>query len=139
MLETDQAPIVVPVELDLQQASKMADEKRKRNAEASARFRARRSEKEKEASQTISTLEQELQELREERDFYRNERNYIRDFATRHVEYSYLLDRPRRKSNAVPPVSIHEASRSMEESGCTRSELGPTSFNDRRLPLLDLP
>lgn len=85
MLETDQGPIVVPVELDLQQASKMADEKRKRNAEASARFRARRSEKEKEASQTISTLEQELQELREERDFYRNERNYIRDFATRHV------------------------------------------------------
>jgi hypothetical protein len=85
MLETDQGPMVVPVELDLQQASKMADEKKKRNAEASARFRARRREKEKEASQTISALQQELQELREERDFYRNERNYIRDFATRHV------------------------------------------------------
>jgi hypothetical protein len=85
-LETEQGPMVVPVELDLLQASKVADEKRKRNAGASARFRARRKEKEKEASHTISSLQQDLRDLRAERDFYRDERNFIRDFASRHVQ-----------------------------------------------------
>ncbi|RMZ75873.1 hypothetical protein DV737_g5081, partial [Chaetothyriales sp. CBS 132003] len=80
-LETDQGPLIVPVELDLQQASKVADEKRKRNAGASARFRARRKEKEKEASQKISDLQQELREMKQERDFYRNERDFFRDFT----------------------------------------------------------
>ncbi|KIX00499.1 uncharacterized protein Z518_10639 [Rhinocladiella mackenziei CBS 650.93] len=93
-LDTDQGPMVVPVELDLQQASKVADEKRKRNAGASARFRARRKEKEKEASQTISGLQQELRDLIEERDYYLAERNYFREMATRHVPPGQLLPRP---------------------------------------------
>jgi hypothetical protein len=91
-LDTDQGPMNIPVELDLQQASKVADEKRKRNAGASARFRARRKEKEKEASQTISGLQQELRELIEERDHYLAERNYFRDLATRHG--AQVLQRP---------------------------------------------
>lgn len=93
-LETDQGPMVVPVELDLQQASKVADEKRKRNAGASARFRARRKEKEKEASQTISGLQQELRNLMEEREFYLLERNYFREIASRHVPSAQLLRPP---------------------------------------------
>jgi hypothetical protein len=91
-LDTDQGPMNIPVELDLQQASKVADEKRKRNAGASARFRARRKEKEKEASQTITGLQQELRDLIEERDHYLAERNYFRELATRHG--APLLQRP---------------------------------------------
>lgn len=93
-LDTDQGPMIVPIELDLQQASKVADEKRKRNAGASARFRARRKEKEKEASQTISGLQQELRDLIDERDFYLSERNYFRDLATRHIPAAQILQRP---------------------------------------------
>ena len=91
-LDTDQGPMNIPVELDLQQASKVADEKRKRNAGASARFRARRKEKEKEASQTISGLQGELRDLIEERDHYLSERNYFRDLASRHG--AQMLQRP---------------------------------------------
>ncbi|KAL6250424.1 hypothetical protein RBB50_002726 [Rhinocladiella similis] len=93
-LDTDQGPLVLPVELDLQQASKVADEKRKRNAGASARFRARRKEKEKEASQTISGLQQEMRDLIEERDFYLSERDHFREIAARHVANPQLLQRP---------------------------------------------
>ncbi|MCJ1258989.1 hypothetical protein MMC24_006823 [Lignoscripta atroalba] len=78
-LDTDQGPIQVPV--DVQAASKMADEKRKRNAGASARFRQRRKEKEREASQTIAKLEHQILEIREEREYYRQERDYFRDLA----------------------------------------------------------
>ncbi|KAJ9627595.1 hypothetical protein H2204_009634 [Knufia peltigerae] len=93
-LDTDQGPLVLPVELDLQQASRVADEKRKRNAGASARFRARRKEKEKEASQTISGLQEELRDLIEERDFYLSERDHFREIAARHVANPQLLQRP---------------------------------------------
>lgn len=137
-LDTDQGPMVVPVQLDLQQASKVADEKRKRNAGASARFRARRKEKEKEASQTIAGLQQELRDLAEERDFYHSERNYFRDLASRHVS-PRLLQRPpsprqRRLTSATAtttaatsgvntggghPTSREEAYREFTESSST--------------------
>ena len=126
-LETEQGPMVVPVELDMQQASKMADEKRKRNAGASARFRARRKEKEKEASQTISGLQQEIRELREERDFYRNERNFIREFATRQVGIQ-LPPRPRSPQFhrlTAPPGLSYEESHFLEDIGRARSGSAP--------------
>lgn len=81
--ETQQGPMVVPVNVDYQQASRLADEKRKRNAGASARFRARRKEKEREANSTISGLQQELQDLMDEREFYLRERNFFRDLLAR--------------------------------------------------------
>jgi hypothetical protein len=81
--DTESGPMVVPVEVDVQQASKMADEKRKRNAGASARFRARRKEKEKEANQTIESLQKVIRDITEERDFYLGERNFYRDFVAR--------------------------------------------------------
>ena len=74
--DTDQGPIQVPV--DVQAASKMADEKRKRNAGASQRFRQRRKDKERESSTTISKLETQLREMSEEREYYRVERDYFR-------------------------------------------------------------
>ncbi|KAJ9656003.1 hypothetical protein H2198_005256 [Neophaeococcomyces mojaviensis] len=82
-LDTEQGPMIVPVELDIQQASKLADEKRKRNAGASARFRQRRKEKEQAASQAIADLQRQLREVTDERDYYMGERNFLRDFVTR--------------------------------------------------------
>ena len=92
--DTDSGPMVVPVEVDVQQASKMADEKRKRNAGASARFRARRKEKEKEANQTIDSLQKVIRDVTEEKDFYLGERNFYRDFVARALGPSQLPLRP---------------------------------------------
>ncbi|KAI9689002.1 MAG: hypothetical protein M1822_000739 [Bathelium mastoideum] len=69
------AAVQFPV--DVQAASRAADDKRRRNAGASARFRARRKEKEREASTTISRLEQQLKDAKEDADFYRRERDYL--------------------------------------------------------------
>jgi len=82
-LSTDQGPMILGVEVDVQQASKMADEKRKRNAGASARFRQRRKEKEQAAASTIGELQRQIRELTEDRDFYLGERNVLRDLISR--------------------------------------------------------
>ncbi|KAI9762765.1 MAG: hypothetical protein M4579_000117 [Chaenotheca gracillima] len=91
-LSTEHGPIQVPV--DVQAASKMADDKRKRNAGASARFRQRRKEKEREASQTISKLEQQMRDLAEERDFYRQERDYFRRMVSSSPSHGQQTPRP---------------------------------------------
>ena len=100
--DTDQGPIQVPV--DVQAASKMADEKRKRNAGASARFRQRRKEKEKEASQLIAKLEQQIRESNEERDFYRQERDYFRGLVVDSTLKAQVAPRPQspRQRRALP-------------------------------------
>lgn len=74
-LETSSGTVQLPV--DVQAASRVADEKRRRNAGASARFRQRRKEKEKEASTAISRLEQQLKDFSEDADFYKRERDYF--------------------------------------------------------------
>lgn len=68
----------VQIPVDVQAASKVADEKRRRNAGASARFRARRKEKEREASMSISRLEQQLRNALEDAEYYRGERDYFK-------------------------------------------------------------
>jgi hypothetical protein len=94
-INTSQGSYRVPVEVH--QASRLADEKRARNAGASARFRQRRKEKEREASTTIEKmqhqtreLERRVREVEQERDFYRGERDRIRDFLTRTPEMRHL-------------------------------------------------
>ena len=74
-LETTSGTVQLPV--DVQAASRVADEKRRRNAGASARFRQRRKEKEKEASTTISRLEQQVKDLGEDAEFYRHDRDIL--------------------------------------------------------------
>lgn len=74
-MPTHKGPVQIPV--DVQAASKVADEKRKRNAGASARFRERRKMKEKEAAHTISRLEQQLRDATEDAEFYRRERDNL--------------------------------------------------------------
>lgn len=71
----------VQIPVDVQAASKVADEKRRRNAGASARFRARRKEKEREASMSISRLEQQLRNAIEDAEFYRKERDHFRSIC----------------------------------------------------------
>jgi len=91
-LETENGPLQVSV--DVQAASKVADEKRKRNATASHRFRQRRKEKERGTSQHISKLEQQIREIKEDREFYRGERDYFRNVATRAPGLTRLPPRP---------------------------------------------
>ncbi|CAI4217867.1 unnamed protein product [Parascedosporium putredinis] len=78
------------VEINTQIASKQADEKRQRNAGASARFRQRRKQQALEDKNKIMQLEEEkralearLQESMHHRDFYKNERNRLRDIVLR--------------------------------------------------------
>jgi len=87
-ITTSQGIYNVPV--DVHQASRLADEKRARNAGASARFRQRRKEKEKEASTTIEKMQQQtreqerrIREVESEREFYRSERDRLRDVLYR--------------------------------------------------------
>ena len=60
------------IPLNIQVASKVADDKRKRNTTAFHRFRQRRKEKERETNKNFSELEQKIRKLEEERDYYRN-------------------------------------------------------------------
>lgn len=94
-ITTSQGSYQVPV--DVHQASRLADEKRARNAGASARFRQRRKEKEREASTNIEKLQQQtrdlekkMRDLEQERDYYRQERDRYRDATSRHPDMRYL-------------------------------------------------
>ncbi|KAH7406265.1 hypothetical protein DE146DRAFT_676796 [Phaeosphaeria sp. MPI-PUGE-AT-0046c] len=96
----------VQIPVDVQAASKVADEKRRRNAGASARFRARRKEKEREASMSISRLEQQLQ-----RDHFRSiclqqttlERSHVRPTS------------PRLRRPSLPPSQAPSSTRGGSE------------------------
>lgn len=81
VLETEQGPVQVPI--DVQAASKVTDEKRKRNANASHRFRQRRKEKEQETSNKISNLEAQAREITEEKLYYQQERDFLQDIVLR--------------------------------------------------------
>jgi len=87
-LETEEGPIQVPV--DVQAASKIADEKRKRNTIASHRFRQRRKEREQETSNNISSLKAQVREMTEDKEYYQRERDI-------------LLDVLQRNNIAIPP------------------------------------
>ncbi len=83
----------IVVAVDVHQGSRQADQKRQRNAGASARFRQRKKEREKEQHEELQKLENEgrelerkneelaklCQDLEVERNFYRSERNRLRD------------------------------------------------------------
>ncbi len=69
MMTMDTGSELLHVPVDMQAASKIADEKRKRNAAASHSFRQRRKAKERETTKKFSELEQKIRELEEERDY----------------------------------------------------------------------
>lgn len=103
----------ITVPLDVHQGSRQADEKRHRNAGASARFRARKKERDKDMRDTLNRLESESrdvarhnQELQVELEFYRNERNRLRDIVLRTPEIREHAERappsPRSSRPAAP-------------------------------------
>jgi hypothetical protein len=131
-LDTEHGTITVPVEMDVQQASKVADEKRKRNAGASARFRQRRKEKEKEASVTIASLEKDIRALEDERDFYFGERNFWRDFGARTVGAGHLPPRPRSPMPRRPSIPFSSEGGSVQSLDQGPSESQPPRAQRRR-------
>lgn len=80
----------IPVQVDYSQASKKADEKRQRNAKASTRHRRKKKTLQEENMKQLQELKEErqqmiqqLEELAAHRDFYREDRNRLRDIVAR--------------------------------------------------------
>ncbi|KAF4981337.1 hypothetical protein FZEAL_2822 [Fusarium zealandicum] len=78
----------ITVQVDYSQASKKADEKRQRNAVASTRHRRKKKILQEENSKQLQDLrddarlmEMKIEELTQQRDFYREERNRLRDIV----------------------------------------------------------
>ncbi|KAJ4357266.1 uncharacterized protein N0V89_001841 [Didymosphaeria variabile] len=124
----------VQIPVDVQAASKVADEKRKRNAGASARFRARRKEKEREASMSIARLEQQLRDALEDREYYRNERDYFQNILLQQPGSDRLYQRPPSPRLRRPSVSLSNAASSITGGGSAGS---PYSAYDDDEPELD--
>ncbi|RDA84933.1 hypothetical protein CP532_5151 [Ophiocordyceps camponoti-leonardi (nom. inval.)] len=81
-------PIYCPV--DYSQASRKADEKRQRNAKASTRHRKKRKLQQEDKDRQLQELKderqnllQQVEDLTKQRDFYREERNRLREVVTR--------------------------------------------------------
>ncbi|KAJ2980517.1 hypothetical protein NQ176_g2592 [Zarea fungicola] len=82
--------IPIPVQVDYSQASKKADEKRQRNAKASTRHRRKKKNMQEENIRMLQDLKdeqdsmaQQITALTRQRDFYREERNRLRDIVLR--------------------------------------------------------
>ncbi|PHH71336.1 hypothetical protein CDD82_6581 [Ophiocordyceps australis] len=80
----------IPVQVDYSQASQKANEKRKRNASASTRHRKKKKTMQEENMRQLQELKDERQqvvkkmdELKLQRDFYRDDRNRLRDIVAR--------------------------------------------------------
>ena len=91
-LETSSGTVQLPV--NVQAASRAADEKRQRGACASARFRQRRKDKEKEASIIIARLERQVKELGDLADIYRRERDLLQSILSTIPGCEWYLPRP---------------------------------------------
>ncbi|KND87930.1 hypothetical protein TOPH_07412 [Tolypocladium ophioglossoides CBS 100239] len=82
--------VPIPVQVDYSQASKKADEKRQRNAKASTRHRRKKKTLQEENMRQLQDLKDEreqlaheVEDLKQQRDFYRDERNRLRDIVAR--------------------------------------------------------
>lgn len=82
--------IPIPVQVDYSQASKKADEKRQRNAKASTRHRRKKKNIQEENIRLLQDLKddqdamaEQIECLTRQRDFYREERNRLRDIVVR--------------------------------------------------------
>ncbi len=82
--------VPIPVQVDYSQASKKADEKRQRNAKASTRHRRKKKNLQEENIRMLQDLKDDqeamadqIESLTRQRDFYREERNRLRDVVLR--------------------------------------------------------
>jgi len=124
-IETTSGSVQLPV--DVQAASRVADEKRRRNAGASARFRQRRKEKEREASTSIAKLDAQVKALAEDAEFYKRERDYLAGVVLQVPGGERHFPRPQsprhRRSSSVLAGSVSGSADYMSgaEQGMTRS------------------
>lgn len=99
----------IPIHVDYSQASKKADEKRQRNAKASTRHRRKRKAMQEESARQLQDLKVEredmelrMEELMAQRDFYRNDRNRLRDIVRATPSISELAAGPRSPTLSKP-------------------------------------
>ncbi len=92
----------IAIQVDYSQASKKADEKRQRNAKASTRHRRKKKTIQEENVRQIQEMADEKEELVErveqltrQRDFYRDERNRLRDIVLRTPSIAQHASGPR--------------------------------------------
>ncbi|EXL65497.1 hypothetical protein FOPG_18274 [Fusarium oxysporum f. sp. conglutinans race 2 54008] len=115
----------IPVHIDFSQGSKKADEKRQRNAAASTRHRMKKKIMQEENSKQLQELRDErrlmeirIEELIQQRDFYREDRNRLRDI---------VAETPSISDHATgPPSPTISTSNSYAETGSLAS--GPSGF-----------
>ena len=106
------------------------DDKRRRNASASKRFRQRRKEKERESSQIISRLESEMYKAIKERDYYRNERDYLRAIVNGNVPVTPRIPSPRcggtsvAASNGNPETNVWQQNGERDDDGAVNHKMG---------------
>ncbi|KAH8669261.1 hypothetical protein BGZ61DRAFT_498088 [Ilyonectria robusta] len=86
----------IPAQVDYSQASKNADEKRQRNAVASTRHRRKKKIMQEENTKQL----QELRDERRPRDFYRDDRNRLRDIVLPTSGISHLAAGPSSPASA---------------------------------------
>ncbi|KAF4467129.1 hypothetical protein FALBO_6002 [Fusarium albosuccineum] len=91
----------IPVQVDYSQASKKADEKRQRNAVASTRHRRKKKIMQEENTKQLQELRDErrmmeiqIEEVKQQRDFYREDRNRLRDIVAQTPSISSLAVGP---------------------------------------------
>ncbi|KPM42621.1 hypothetical protein AK830_g3949 [Neonectria ditissima] len=97
----------IPVQVDYSQASKKADEKRQRNAVASTRHRRKKKIIQEENTKQLQELRDErralevkVEELILQRDFYRDDRNRLRDIVSQTPGISALAAGPSSPASA---------------------------------------
>ncbi|KAL4726342.1 hypothetical protein ACLX1H_007022 [Fusarium chlamydosporum] len=110
----------IPVHMDFSHASKKADEKRQRNAVASTRHRRKKKIMQEENSKQLQELRDErrmmeirIEELTQQRDFYREDRNRLRDIVAQTPSISGLA--------AGPPSPTISTSNSYGDTGSLAS------------------
>ncbi|VTT78667.1 unnamed protein product [Fusarium fujikuroi] len=98
----------IPVPMDFCQASKKADEKRHRNAMASTRRRKKKKITQEENSKRLQELRDERQSMKirietltQQREFYREDRNRLREIVTQTPSISGLAPGPPKAGSLV--------------------------------------
>jgi hypothetical protein len=121
--------ILIPV--DTHQGSKSADERRLRNAGASQRFRSRKKERENQMEEETRRLNALVRGLEQQRDFYRNERNRLRDIVSQTPSISEYANGP---PTPTPTPAQSAASSETENRSLVNPPRRRTSAQTRPYP-----
>ncbi|PGH08758.1 hypothetical protein AJ80_07796 [Polytolypa hystricis UAMH7299] len=132
---------LIPVNMDMESASKKADERRYKNSCASKRFRQRKKAGQLEQEETLKRQAEELRFAREEGDFYRSERDYWKEMYGRVAPITGVPGRPlspRLRQPPPPSVTNPDGDRAWREmpprEGAERNVRQRTDPGPTRLP-----